>query len=83
MTHHIRPITPDNIIDVNVTLAEDNLIYLCRDCHAAAHTNRVAMRNGLKFDETGEFVEISAGSPLFYEKFRPRKFTGRALSCNT
>ena len=35
--HHKVPITPENINDPEVTLNPDNLILLCRDCHALAH----------------------------------------------
>ena len=35
--HHRVPITPENINDPEVTLNPDNLILLCRECHALAH----------------------------------------------
>ena len=35
--HHIRELSPDNIDDPDVTLNWDNLICLCRDCHADVH----------------------------------------------
>ncbi len=38
--HHIRPLTPDNIGNPNVTLNWDNLELLCKDCHAAQHSAR-------------------------------------------
>lgn len=37
--HHIIPITPENIEDVNITLNPDNLIILCKPCHDAQHSN--------------------------------------------
>lgn len=35
--HHIKPITPDNINDPSITLNENNLIGLCRECHRSRH----------------------------------------------
>lgn len=35
--HHIIPLTPENIMDPSVTLNENNLISLCRECHKARH----------------------------------------------
>jgi 5-methylcytosine-specific restriction endonuclease McrA len=38
--HHIKPITPDNIMDPSITLNENNLISLCKECHKARHGAR-------------------------------------------
>ena len=38
--HHIVEITQDNIKDPNITLNPDNLVSLCRECHAARHGAR-------------------------------------------
>ena len=35
--HHIKHITPNNINDPSITLNTDNLMALCRDCHAEIH----------------------------------------------
>ena len=35
--HHIIPIEPENIIDPSITLNEENLISLCRECHRKRH----------------------------------------------
>ena len=35
--HHIKPLTPANIGDVNITVNPANLICLCGDCHKAIH----------------------------------------------
>ena len=37
IVHHLRPVTPDNVGDPNVTLNETNLRALCRLCHAKRH----------------------------------------------
>ena len=36
--HHIRPLTPANVSDPEVSLNLDNLVSLCRQCHAKRHT---------------------------------------------
>lgn len=40
IVHHKKHITPTNINDPNITLNEDNLIMLCRQCHEAIHNNQ-------------------------------------------
>ena len=35
--HHIKFITPNNINDPSITLSYDNLVALCRECHAKRH----------------------------------------------
>lgn len=35
--HHITPLTPDNIQDPDISLGDDNLISLCRECHRKRH----------------------------------------------
>lgn len=37
IVHHIIPITAENIDDPSITLCFDNLMLLCRECHAARH----------------------------------------------
>lgn len=48
--HHKIHLTPDNINDPEITLNYDNLMLLCRDCHAAIH--KPAKR--YKVDELGK-----------------------------
>lgn len=38
--HHKIHITPENIYDPNITLNPDNMILLCRDCHAELHKSQ-------------------------------------------
>ena len=38
--HHIIPLQPENITDPSITLNEENLIRLCRECHRARHGAR-------------------------------------------
>lgn len=35
--HHIVPVTESNVNDPEITLNEDNLISLCKLCHAKRH----------------------------------------------
>lgn len=37
IVHHIIEITPENIDDPKVTLNWDNLLAVCRECHAEKH----------------------------------------------
>lgn len=58
--HHIKPITPENINDPEITLNLDNLVSLCRECHKARH-NRKEKR--YRVDEFGR-VTIKKTSPF-------------------
>lgn len=40
LVHHITHISPENIHDESVTLNWDNLMLVCRDCHAELHKSR-------------------------------------------
>ena len=42
--HHIIHLTPSNIHDTSITLNEDNLISLCRECHRARHGDKNSRR---------------------------------------
>ena len=55
--HHRQPITPATITDPFVTLAEDNLELLCRECHSIAHSDSLPTDPGLTFDAQGNLVE--------------------------
>lgn len=47
--HHIIHLTPHNLDDINITLNEDNLILLCKDCHMKKHQdNRQKRRTTVK-----------------------------------
>lgn len=56
--HHITWLTPDNINNPSITLNENNLILLCKDCHHNRHDRyKPKIREGLVFNEYGELVE--------------------------
>lgn len=57
--HHIIHLRPDNIDDVAITLGEDNLQSLCRDCHFNKHRRDrgiVHVEDEYKFDEGGYLI---------------------------
>lgn len=39
--HHIKELTPENIDNAAVSLNLDNLVSLCKDCHAQRHVKNV------------------------------------------
>lgn len=53
--HHIRPLTPGNIKDPEVSLAWKNLVYLCHDCHEKRHRLLDRGRR-YSFDKNGNLV---------------------------
>jgi 5-methylcytosine-specific restriction endonuclease McrA len=59
MVHHIRHLTPENIGDPKVSLAYDNLMRLCRDCHAFMHSDHSGRRCEFNEDGTIKPVETS------------------------
>ena len=59
LVHHKRHITPANIHKPEVTLAWDNLQYLCRDCHADVHNpgyDGINNRVKISFGEDGRVL---------------------------
>ena len=61
--HHIKHLSPDNIMNPAVTLNMDNLVSLCRDCHFEAHRGEHASGRKSKdeapeyiFDENGQLI---------------------------
>lgn len=51
--HHIEHLNATNIHDPNVTLNRDNLMAVCRDCHAKLHTK---YERRYTVDENGNVV---------------------------
>lgn len=56
IVHHITELTPKNIDDPAITLNEENLVTLCRACHAIAHGVAPPIAGGLAFDEYGNVI---------------------------
>ena len=57
IVHHKIYLTPQNINDPAISLSEDNLETLCRECHALEHEGQSPTAPGLMFDEAGNLVE--------------------------
>lgn len=57
IVHHKIHLTPQNINDLTITLSEDNLELLCRECHAIEHEGQLPTAAGLIFDSEGNLVE--------------------------
>jgi len=81
IVHHIKPITPNNINDPNITLNQNNFKAVCEDCHTLIHSGGVK-QNGVTFDENGNIAKeanvfLVCGSPAsgksFYVKNRKTK----------
>lgn len=50
IVHHVTPLTPENINNMNIALGFDNLRAVCRECHARAHG---AKQKRFSLDELG------------------------------
>ena len=57
IVHHKIHLSPQNISDQFISLGEENLELLCRDCHGAEHATQLAAGKEFKFDENGNLVE--------------------------
>ena len=58
IVHHIIWLNPSNINDPKITLGEENLLPVCRECHAIIHEGVQATIDGLKFNENGDLIKI-------------------------
>lgn len=72
--HHIKHLSPNNIGDPSITLNMDNLTSLCRDCHFNEHKGEHGKGREVRdsyeyeFDEHGQLVYKTTGSPCIHEK---------------
>ena len=55
--HHKIWLMPDNINNPDITLNWDNLILLCRKCHAEIHMTTPATRSDVMFDDHGNLIK--------------------------
>ena len=62
--HHIEWLTPNNINNADITLGENNLVLLCRNCHIAKHRKKEVTKTGLVFNELGELVKVYEANKL-------------------
>lgn len=56
IVHHIEYLNDSNIYDDNVTINEENLEGICKDCHEKEHHQDIATRKGYKFDIQGNLI---------------------------
>lgn len=56
IVHHKIWLDNNNIEDDNITLNEDNLIGICKECHEKIHHANMSCRKGLTFDEEGNII---------------------------
>ena len=56
--HHIRPLNPGNINDPEITLNFDNLMAVCRECHARLHSRYYEAQAARRYrvDECGHVI---------------------------
>lgn len=54
--HHKILLTPLNINDPNISLNQEHLIALCKECHNTIHGNGSPIREDVMFDEQGQLV---------------------------
>jgi 5-methylcytosine-specific restriction endonuclease McrA len=56
--HHVVELTPNNIDDPMIALNPDNLVALCRDCHAKiTHGFTGDVAEGYMFDDEGNVIK--------------------------
>lgn len=59
IVHHKTYLTPDNISDPDISLSEDNLELVCRNCHAVEHEGELSCDRNLMFDSDGNLIQRS------------------------
>jgi len=56
IVHHKKYLTPHNINNPNITLAFENLEYLCLECHNLEHMGTSVVRHDVRFDSEGNMI---------------------------
>ena len=56
IVHHKEYLTDTNISDDNITLNEENLEGICKECHEKEHHQDISVRKGYEFDELGNLI---------------------------
>ena len=57
IVHHKVWLDNNNIEDDNITLNEDNLIGICKECHEKEHHANMSCRKDMMFDEDGYIIK--------------------------
>jgi len=58
IVHHKVWLDNQNIEDDNITINEDNLIGVCKECHENIHHENKSCRKGMTFDDEGNIIPI-------------------------
>lgn len=56
IVHHKEFLNDINITDDNITINENNLIGVCKECHEHIHHDDIAKRKDVMFDEYGNLI---------------------------
>lgn len=59
IVHHKNYLDDSNIYDDNITLNEENLEGLCKECHELEHHQDISTRKEYFFDENGYLIKRS------------------------
>ena len=57
IVHHKIYLDNSNVYDDNISLNEDNLEGICKDCHEKEHHQDQVVRKNYKFDENGNLIK--------------------------
>lgn len=58
IVHHIEHLNNINVYDDNISVNENNLIGVCKECHEREHHPDIANRKEYMFDDGGNIVPI-------------------------
>lgn len=59
IVHHIEELTPANVDDPAIAYGTDNLVCVCRECHARVHGyTKPCTREGFAFDAYGNLIPV-------------------------
>ena len=56
IVHHKIFLDNNNIYDDNITINEDNLIGVCKECHELEHHTDISTRKDYMFDDYGNLI---------------------------
>lgn len=57
IVHHKIYLDNTNVYDMNITLNENNLEGVCKECHEQEHHQDVAVRKDFMFDDNGNLIK--------------------------
>lgn len=56
IVHHKIPLTDANVNDLKISLNQDNLQLVCRNCHKKIHDELKGKSKWIEFDEQGNII---------------------------